>query len=61
MTLVNDATQRHATNEALAGAEARLKDHMATTIDQSEARMMRWTIIVGAFVIAATTIIDKVL
>lgn len=60
-TMVNEATQGHATNEALAGAETRLKDHLAATIAQSEARLMRWTITVGAFVIAAITIIDKVL
>lgn len=56
-TMVNEATQGHATNEALAGVEARL----AALIAQAEARMMRWTITVGAFVIAAITIIDKVL
>lgn len=56
-TMVNEATQGHATNEALAGVEARLSSSLA----QSEARMMRWTITVGAFVIAAITIIDKVL
>ncbi len=60
-TMVNEATQGHATNEALAGAEARLKDHLAATIAQSEARLMRWTITVGAFVIAAITIMYKVL
>lgn len=56
-TMVNEPTQGHATNEALAGVEARL----AALIAQAEARMMRWTITVGAFVIAAITIIDKVL
>ena len=56
-TMVTEATQGHATNEALAGVESRL----ATLIAQSEARQMRWMMTVGAFVIAAITIIDKVL
>jgi hypothetical protein len=56
-TMVNEATHGHATNEALAGVEARL----AALIAQSEARQMRWSITIGAFVIAAITIIDKVL
>ena len=56
-TMVTEATQGHATNEALAGIESRL----AALIAQSEARQMRWTMTVGAFVIAAITIIDKVL
>ncbi len=56
-TMVTEATQGHATNEALAGVESRL----AALIAQSEARQMRWTMTVGAFVIAAITIIDKVL
>ena len=56
-TMVTEATQGHATNEALAGVESRL----AGLIAQSEARQMRWTMTVGAFVIAAIAIIDKVL
>lgn len=56
-TMVTESTQGHATNEALSGVEARL----AALIAQAEARQMRWTITVGAFVIAAITIIDKVL
>ena len=56
-TMVNEAAQGHATNEALAGVESRL----AALIAQSEARQMRWTMTTGAFVIAAITIIDKVL
>ena len=60
-TMVNEATQGHATNEALAGTESRLKDHFAALLSQSEARQMRWTMTIGAFVIAAITIIDKVL
>ena len=67
-TMVNEATEGHATNEALAGVEARLgvridqvETRIAAQIVQAEARLMRWTITVGAFVIAAVTIIDKVL
>ncbi len=56
-TMVTEATQGHATNEALTGVEARL----AALIAQSETRQMRWTMTIGAFVIAAITIIDKVL
>ncbi|MCY4618360.1 MAG: hypothetical protein OXD50_07390 [Chloroflexi bacterium] len=56
-TMVTESTQGHATNEALAGVESRL----AALIAQSEARQMRWMMTVGAFVIAAITIIDKVL
>ena len=56
-TMVNEATQGHATNEALARTESRI----AALIAQSEARQMRWTMTIGAFVIAAITIIDKVL
>ena len=56
-TMVSESTQGHATNEALAGVEARLKERIA----ESEARMMRWTLTVGAFVIAVVSIIDKVL
>ena len=56
-TMVTEATQGHATNEALTGVEARL----ASLIAQSETRQMRWTMTIGAFVIAAITIIDKVL
>ena len=56
-TMVTEATHGHATNEAFAGVESRL----AALIAQSEARQMRWTMTVGAFVIAAITIIDKVL
>ena len=60
-TMVTEATEGHATNEAVAASEARVKEHMAALIAQSEARQMRWTITVGAFVIAVITIIDKVL
>ena len=60
-TMVTEATEGHATNEALTGVETRLKDHFAALIAQSEARQMRWTMTTGAFVIAAITIIDKVL
>ena len=56
-TMVTESTQGHATNEALSGVESRL----AALIAQSEARQMRWMMTVGAFVIAAITIIDKVL
>ena len=55
--MVTEATQGHATNEALARTESRI----AALIAQSEARQMRWTMTIGAFVIAAITIIDKVL
>ena len=60
-TMVTEATLGHATNEALAGVETRLKDHIEALIVRSEARQMRWMMTVGAFVIAAITIIDKVL
>ena len=60
-TMVTESTQGHATNEALAGVETRLKDHIEALIARSEARQMRWTMTIGAFVIAAITIIDKVL
>ena len=41
--------------------ETRLTQHIEALIAQSEARQMRWTMTMGAFVIAAITIIDKVL
>lgn len=66
--LVNESTQGRATNEALASAQAGLtlaltesEARLAAQIAQSEARLIRLTITVGAFVIAAITIIDKVL
>lgn len=60
-TMVTEATQDHATNEALVAVETRLKDHFTALIAQSEARQMRWTMTMSALVIAAVTIIDKVL
>ena len=56
-TMVTEATEGHATNEALGALESRI----SVLIAQSEARQMRWNLTIGAFVIAAITIIDKVL
>ncbi len=56
-TMVTEATQDHATNEAIKATEARL----AMLIAESEVRQMRWTMTMSALVIAAVTIIDKVL
>ncbi len=60
-TMVTEATDGRATDKGLAETETRLKDHLDARIAQAEARMMRWTLTVGAFVIAAITIIDQVL
>ena len=71
-TMVTEATDGRATDKGLAESEARIKDHtdarigqfearLGALIAQSEARQMRWTMAIGGFVIAAVTIIDKVL
>ena len=56
------------TNDALAASEARLsskitlfEERLAARRAQSEARLKRCTLVVGVIVIAAVTIINKVL
>ncbi len=56
-TMVNEATQGHATNEALKATE----DRLAKLIAESEVRQMRWSLALWGLAIAAITIIDKVL
>lgn len=58
--MANEATG-HATNEALTGVEARLKDHFAALLAQSEARQMRWSLALWGLAIAAITILNRVL
>ncbi len=60
-TMVTEATDGRATNDELVAVETRLKAHFTALIAQSEARQMRWTMTMSALVIAAVTIIDKVL
>lgn len=48
------------TAKDLAREMQRLMDYMDKRFAESEARMMRWTLTVGAFVIAAVSIIVKV-